>query len=243
MQNTATFNFKGELSGWLASGSEHEYCFKGNPSVKDAIEAIGIPHTEVAAIVINNVSAGFNYLLQNNDRVEVYSHGLYRPQQFLLADTAPLNSGFVADVHLGALARIMRLLGFDVLYNNNYTEADIIQIATTRKRIVLTRSTHLLKHKRIEWGCLIRSENSEVQTMQVIKRFNLLPVTNAFSRCMVCNGLLTVVDKQAVVDLLPPKTKQFFDEYWQCRHCKRIYWKGSHYNHMLQLIDKIQSAS
>lgn len=142
---------------------------------------------------------------------------------------------FIADVHLGKLARSLRLLGFDTVYKNDYSNSQLLQISRQENRVLLSRNVSLQKHTEIE-SFAITSEDPLQQLKQVIDHFNLRDQFNPFSRCIVCNGILEPVAKEHVQQLLEKNTAQYFNEFRQCDHCKRIYWKGSHYERMLKMI-------
>lgn len=233
MQHTAQFIFHGSLKTLVADSVT--YRFNGHPAVKDAIEAIGVPHTEVSSIMLNGSAIDLSHQLQPGLEVAVYP---------LETDSTAYATGndlqFIADVHLGTLARRLRLLGFDVLFNSLNTEKEITEIAATEDRIVLSRSAGLLKHKSIRRGCLIRFEETGKQLDQVMNRYGLRQFIQSFTRCMACNGAIKPVSKAEVLDILPPLTRQYFNEFWQCTQCSRVYWKGSHYERMLNIISKIE---
>lgn len=229
---TAQFTFHGNLRDFLLPGKKHSpisYSFNNTPAVKDAIEAIGIPHVEVNTIVINGHTVSFSHPLHAGAVVEVYP--------FLQIPFA--SSCFVLDVHLGKLATLLRLLGFDTLYQNNFTDKQIVSIAKEQERIVLTRDIGLLKHKSIQRGYWLRSQQPVAQVKETVHRFSLGNNVHPFRRCLSCNGLIQPVAKQDILDQLPPNTVLYFHEFYQCRNCKKVYWKGSHYERMLQLISDI----
>jgi len=230
--HTAQFKFHDSLNDFLLPRNKNSwinYSFNNTPAVKDAIEAIGIPHVEVKEISINGNAAGFYHPLHSNDTIEVYpfTQIFSSPQKFIL------------DVHLGKLARLLRLLGFDTLYQNNFTETTIITLAAQEERIVLTRDVGLLKNKTIELGYWLRSQQPLEQANEVLHRFVLKDKIQPFKRCLVCNGLIELVNKENVIAHFPPNTIDFFNEFYQCENCKRVYWKGSHYERMIQLIQKL----
>lgn len=146
---------------------------------------------------------------------------------------------FILDVHLGKLAAYLRLLGFDASYSNHYREAEIAEIASTEDRILLTRSAALLKRYRGTPGFKVNSTTPYEQIKEVLDHFHLKGLTEPFSRCMVCNGKLTRVSKENVKALLPPKAILYFYEFYKCQGCERIYWKGSHYGKMLNLVKRL----
>lgn len=242
MIHKVQFHFYGSLTDFLSTGrSGHVLCytFTEAPSVKDAIEAHGVPHPEVEKILVNGTCVTFHYQLQPNDKIEVYPavKGLKA-----CCTTGCCNVKFVLDVHLGKLAKALRMLGFDTSYHNSYTDKYIATLAEAENRIVLTRDVGLLKHKIIERGYWLRSQHPEEQLLEVIKYFGLKEYFRPLTRCLVCNSGLQQVDKNSVYNLLPPKTKLYFHEFYRCPDCLRIYWKGSHYEHMEGFINKLSAA-
>jgi uncharacterized protein len=145
---------------------------------------------------------------------------------------------FVADVHLGRLARYLRLLGFDVVYENNYTTTKLKYIAVTSHRTLLTRNTAFSKLEGL--SCfIINSNDARQQLKDVVQQLQLAAHIQPFTRCMMCNALLHVVDKQQVISSLEKNTQSYYDAFWQCARCHRIYWKGSHYERMLQWVNEL----
>ena len=146
---------------------------------------------------------------------------------------------FIADVHLGRLARMLRMLGFDTVYSNAFSNAALISIAMEQDRILLSRNMAIgSKHPALT-TFFISHDEPEAQLENVLQHFHLLQHVQPFSRCMVCNGILEPVSKEAVLVQLPEKTAIYYHEFWQCTDCKRIYWKGPHYNRMMRFIEKI----
>ena len=233
----AEFRFYEELNDFLLPAQRKrslEYRFQGHPGIKDPIEAFGVPHTEVDLIVVNGESVGFDYQLQTGDRVTVYP-------MFESFDVSPLvklrekplrRTAFVLDVNLGKLARRLRMLGFDALYDNRYEDAEVADIAATEGRIVLTRDRRLLFAKRITHGYWVRSTDPRRQVDEVLTRFDLRRQIRPFRRCMRCNGLLREVPKAEVLDRLEPKTKLYYERFYQCGGCGKVYWEGSHIEDM-----------
>jgi len=240
MAFSAQFRFHSSLNVFVDKPQQNSwitYSFKEPPGIKDAIEAMGVPHPEVNAIVVNGLGFDFNYKLQPDDRVEVYPKG--SPATINLIPNYSLPYKFVLDVHLGKLARLLRLLGFDTLYDPDLTEKQLVTIAVTENRILLSRGINILKHKNIDYGYWLRSQQPEEQLKEVVCNYNLAPEFRLFTRCMVCNGEIREVKKEQVEAGLPPKTKLYFQEFYQCANCKRVYWKGSHYERMQEFIKKL----
>jgi len=149
-----------------------------------------------------------------------------------------MSNKFIADVHLGKLARLLRLLGFDTLYKNDFVAKELIEISHEQNRILLSRNISFSKNKNITFFP-VTHENSMIQLKQVVEHFDLKEQFQPFSICLICNGSLQPVRKENVLYLLEKNTAQYFNEFWQCKNCKRIYWKGSHYERMFALLDEI----
>jgi uncharacterized protein len=242
--NLAWFRFYEELNEFLPSRKRKctfAYSFNGNPAVKDAIEAIGVPHTEIDLILVNSISVDFSYRLVNNDSVSVYP-------VFESFDISPVTHlrkkplrklKFILDVHLGKLAKYLRLSGFDTCYRNDYDDPEIIRLALTERRILLTHDLGLLKNRQVTHGYWIRSQYLREQLIEVFRRFDLKNHVRLFSRCMECNGKVIRVLKKEVAGRLLPMTNEFFDEFRRCSSCGRIYWNGSHYIRMKKYIESV----
>ncbi len=229
---SAAFTFAGSTADFFppARGSTLRYGFRGSPAVKDAIEALGVPHVEVDVILVNGASVGFDHPLRDGDQVCVYPFDVSPESGSIVHLQAPLSAPptFVADVHLRRLARTLRLLGFDTRHGAELTDADIVGIARGESRVVLTRDRQLLKHRALDYGYWVRSTDPETQVREVVRRYALAPHARPFTRCSACNGHLRSVDKGAVCDRIPPRTALWIDEYWQCPGCGRLYWWGAH---------------
>lgn len=146
---------------------------------------------------------------------------------------------FIADVHLGKLARRLRMLGFDTAYSNAFSNEVLVQMALEQQRIVVSRNAAIGRRAPLLQTFLIVDDDPAVQLQKVLQHFHLLQHIHPFSRCMVCNGLLEPVLKENIINELPEKTAIYYTEFWQCTHCKRIYWKGPHYNRMMRFIQQI----
>lgn len=240
----ASFRFYEELNDFLPSGKRKvsfAYDFTGRPSVKDAIEALGVPHVEVDLVIVNGESVDFDYHIENGDRISVYP-------VFETLDISPVTrlrpeplreTKFILDAHLGRLAKYLRMCGFDTLFDNNYSDPEIIDIAVKEKRIILTRDREMLKNNRITHACWIRSETYYDQLREVLLHFDLCGQLCLCERCSVCNTMLKDVVKEEVEERLEPGTKRNFDRFKICPGCNRIYWEGSHYKRMKDLINHI----
>ena len=173
-EQTAEFRFYEELNDFLPPAQRKRalsYRFKGHPGIKDPIEALGVPHTEVELIVVNGESVGFDYPLQAGDRVAVYPmfESLDISPLLKLRDKPLRQPRFILDVNLGKLTKRMQLLGFDCLYRNDYRDAELVRIAVHEGRIVLTRDRRLLHAKAITHGYWVRAVLAEEQIGEVLR--------------------------------------------------------------------------
>lgn len=147
---------------------------------------------------------------------------------------------FIADVHLGKLAKLMRMLGFDVVYNNTFSNQVLVSIALDKNLVLLSRNHSIRTINRLQYF-IVASEDAIIQLQEVMAHFNLKDQIRPFTKCLVCNGALHAVVREEIIGELQPNTKQYFNEFWQCDDCKRVYWKGSHYERMQQLIKQIKN--
>lgn len=245
LKSEATLAFAGDLGSLLARSADRKkvsYRFTRNPSVKDAIEACGVPHTEVNVILVNKQPVTFRYLLQAGDRVTVLPprYPTEVPQNQWLAEQQLEQPRFILDVHLGKLARKLRLLGFDCLYRNNYDDREIAALAMTDRRTILTRDRGLLKYARIRSGLLIREAETLRQAAQVLNRYLLWDLIDPLARCITCNGLLERVVKETISDLLEPMTRKMCQDFWRCRDCGKIYWQGAHSRQIALWLEQLR---
>jgi uncharacterized protein with PIN domain len=244
MPQQITIRFYEELNDFLPQDQRKTdiiHQLKQKRSVKDLIESIGVPHTEIDLIIVNGKAVDFNYLVQGDDHISVYP-------VFESLDISTLNhcqpkplrkTRFVLDTHLGKLAAYMRMLGLDTIYRNDYDDPQLARIAVDEHRILLTCDRQLLMRKQITHGYFIRSRQPQQQLLDVLLRFDLYNNLQPFTRCMHCNGKIRPVKKQSIEDRLPPGTKKYYNEFFQCEICNKIYWKGSHYQKMKNMIDSL----
>jgi uncharacterized protein len=234
MELRVTFQFFGNLNDFLPANRRDQpidFPFTGKTPLKDPMEAIGVPHTEAGHIQVNQQASDLSYCLRAGDFIRVHPFA------------APLTgkAAFVLDVHLGKLARLLRMLGFDTLYTTFYEDPEIVSIAAAENRIVLTRDIPLLKHKILApgQGYWLRSQHPDVQLAEVMHRFGLSAQIQPLQRCIRCNGRIEAVSKASVIEQLEPQTRAHFQEFFRCASCEKVYWKGSHYERMQQMIQQI----
>jgi len=239
---TATFCFHEELNDFLPSerrGREFPIPCARNATTKHMIEALGVPHTEVELILANGQSVGFDHLLRDGDRVAVYP-------RFESLDIKPLQRlrewplrliHFVADSHLGGLARLLRMAGFDTLYRNDYRDSEIAEIAGRERRIVLTRDRDLLKQRGISHGCYVHALKPARQFGEIVARLDLARSFRPFTLCLECNAPVRAIEKQSIFRELPPSVNVRHEHFTICDLCGRVFWEGSHWQRMRQLLE------
>jgi len=243
--NQVVCRFYEELNDFLPKEwhkTDFSYTLNGPRSVKDLIEAIGVPHTEIELILVNEKSVDFNYQVQVDDRISVYPmfESLDMTPELKLRQTPLRTIKFVLDCHLGTLARYLRMAGFDTLYQNNFEDQELAAISSQENRVLLTRDRNLLKRRIIDHARFVRQTESRKQLREVIERFDLYRQIKPMSRCILCNGLLHDVDKSAIEEQLEPKTKRYYQHFKQCRECHQIYWRGSHSKGILNILESLQ---
>ena len=233
---TARFYFLHDLNSFLTPDRREGnfgYAFERGQSVKHLIEAAGVPHTEIGRVVVNDQPVSFDYQVQNGDQVTVFPASAENRQTG--------EARFVLDNHLGRLAAYLRMLGFDVIYRNDFDDVELAQIAADEERILLTRDRRLLMRKAVRRGYCLRSLNSRQQAIEVLQRYDLFQAIAPFQRCLRCNTPLEQIEKEAIFDRLELLTRRYYEEFHWCPACGQIYWKGSHYEHMQEMIEKFQA--
>ncbi|MCL4506141.1 MAG: Mut7-C ubiquitin/RNAse domain-containing protein [Chloroflexi bacterium] len=243
----ASFRFYAELNDFLPSERRQvcfAHAFENRASVKDMIEALGAPHTEIELILANGQPVDFSYIVQDGDHISVYPvFESIDPTPVVRLRPAPLRDPrFVLDAHLGKLAGYLRLLGFDTLYRNDYDDAQLARISSDERRILLTRDRGLLKRSTVTHGYYVREADPQRQIIEVLRRFDMHRLIAPFMRCIRCNGVLHRADKEAIGDRLPPHTRDYYDEFHVCDQCGKVYWKGAHYQHLVDFITRIANA-
>ncbi len=242
--NVVTFRFYAELNDLLPEPSRFrdvEFEFHVAPTVKDAVESLGVPHTEIDVILVNGKSVDFGYRLTDGDRISVYPvfESLDVSDLVRLRPDPLRETKFVLDVHLGRLASLLRIAGFDTLYETNAADEDLVRTSLRQRRVLLTRDVGLLKRSELTHAYYVRSTERRAQFAEVLDRFDLRKRANPFTRCPRCNGLLEEVDRPVVEHLLQPGTASFFDDFRRCRDCGRPYWKGAHSAGLADLLDEL----
>jgi uncharacterized protein with PIN domain len=241
---TVRFNLHGDLDFFVRSESHPqriERCLREKTSVKDVIESCGVPHPEVDLILVGGQPVDFHYTLGTDADIELYPVGARIPEFKEQRLQTTIASGFVADGHLGQLVRNLRLLGFDIAYDPKADDVQLLHVMERENRALLTRDRRLLMHAVVKTGYYPRSQNADEQSVEVIRRFNLLDSIAPFTRCIRCNGLLRNVSKADIVERLEPLTNIYYEQFQRCTDCEQIYWPGSHFSKLRERLETIRA--
>ena len=240
----ARFRFYAELNDFLPRERrqrEFAHEFQGRPSVKDVIESLGVPHTEVDLVLGDGEPVDFSWRLRDDARVSVYpvfealdvaSVARVRPE--------PLREvRFVLDGHLGRLARHLRMLGFDARWRIDAPDEELARVSAAERRILLTRDLGLLKRRIVTHGYWVRATDPRAQLEEVVRRLDLSRLVAPFRRCLRCNEPLAEVGKEEVAAELPPAVRLRHTSFRRCPSCQRVYWAGSHHRRMSALVAEL----
>lgn len=213
-------------------------------TVKDLVESYGVPHTEVDVILVDGESVDFGHRPQPGARVSIYPvFESFDIRPLVRLRPEPLReTRFVLDGHLGKLARRLRLLGFDSVYEADGDDDDLVEISVRGRRILLTRDRFLLRRRAITHGYLLRSDRPDHQVREVVQRFQLSGSIEPFARCPACNGELVTVAKAAIEHRLPPLTRLYYDDFRTCPVCGRDYWRGAHHAGLERMVAEARAA-
>jgi uncharacterized protein with PIN domain len=241
---TVRLKFHGDLNFFLGSrmrGDIVKRSLAEKTSVKDVIESCGVPHPEIDLILVNGQPVDFAYAVANDAEIELYPVGTTCPyfnDKRLQVATA---THFVTDGHLGRLTRNLRLLGFDVAYDHQAQDRQLLRVMESENRALLTRDRRLLMHAIVKTGYCPRSQNADEQTIEVIHRFDLVRAIAPFTRCLRCNAELQKVNKVDVIEKLEPLTKIYYEQFRRCTGCGQIYWAGSHFSKLQRRLEEIRA--
>lgn len=219
-----------ELRLFLPPGRRHGPMwvpYDGTSSLGHVIESVGVPLPEVGAIEVNGQAATPARRLAGGDRVHV--RAVPRPQP--VPDHPPR---FLLDVHLGTLARRLRLVGVDCAYGNDRDDDALLHQANRERRVLLTQDRGLLRRRKLWMGAFVRGARPDDQLVDVLDRF--APPLAPWTRCTACNGTLARVRKRDVEAVLPAGTRRTYETFARCRRCGRLYWPGAHHRRLEAIV-------
>jgi uncharacterized protein len=236
----------GSLNDFLDAGRRGRTLYLSRPGgepVRHIAGSLGIPHPEIGAVLLDGSFTGLDAFPSPRSRVALYPSMDIDPAR-CSAVRPPLPSPplFVTDMGLGKLARLMRLLGFDTAYEDAAAGRALALLAAGGGRVLLSRNRRLLMRREVVHGYCPRSNDPVEQAAEVVRRFRLSELIRPFQRCSSCGGSVEGVPKDEVLDRLEPLTRLYYDEFWRCRGCGRIYWGGSHLPALVDFIDRMRAA-
>lgn len=214
-------------------------------TVKDAVEACSVPHTEVGLLLVDGASVGFAARLAPDATTDVY------PWSALPADAPPSRvapeplpaTRFLLDVHLHRLAELLRLVGLDARYDADADDAHLAEAAVVDRRWLLTRDRRLLMRATVTHGYLVRADAPHEQLREVVARFGLGGALAPMTRCARCNAALEPVAKAEIAHRLEPGTRAAYDRFARCTGCDRLYWRGAHARALDDLVAAARRAT
>lgn len=211
-------------------GPELQARSDGTSTVGHLLSAVGIPRTEVGGLLVDGRRVDLTHRPRPGDRISVLPVTWPQP-----TPTSPPR--FVLDVHLGTLARRLRLLGLDTAYDRDADDEALLQTSLTERRVLLTRDRGLLHRRALRWGAHVDHQAPEEQVREVLGRF--APPLQPWTRCPLCNGMLLDVTKGEVEDLLLPGTRRCYETFRRCRSCGQVYWQGAHGRRLRDLVERV----
>lgn len=197
--------------------------------LRDLVQSHGIPHVEVGRVNVDGVSSEWDRRIGDEAQIELWARYPLPEQDG--------SERFLLDVHLGKLARLLRLLGVDAAYANDAPDDELARSAAAEDRVLLTRDRGLLMRSAVPRGRWVRATDPERQAAEVLASFGLAGTVAPFTRCMDCNGVLEAADPGSVE--VPPKVRALHTEYRRCADCGRVYWAGTHHAGLEQTVDRI----
>ena len=238
------FRFYSELNDFLPQSLRQvrfPHDFSGNVTVKHLVESLNVPHTEIDLILANGRSVGFGYSVKDGDQISVYPvfESLDISSIVRLRPKPLRETKFILDIHLGQLASYLRLIGFNTLYRNDYQDPELAQIASSERRILLTKDRGLLKRNLVTHGYWVRNIVPRDQLVEIVNRFDLSDSMQPFKRCLRCNHLLLPIEKEKITHRLPANTRRYYNEFTMCTGCRQLYWPGSHYLRMCRFLKEM----
>lgn len=154
---------------------------------------------------------------------------------------------FIIDHNAGKLVKWLRMLGYDTIFFAGSDDAEMVSCALAEGRIILTRDTGIIKRRLITSGripaVLLTSEIAGEQMKQVMRSLDIGNYIAPFTRCLECNVLLEERKKEEVRDRIPPYVYKTQNNYMECPSCRRIYWKGTHWQAMMDRIKQLDSEA
>lgn len=202
----------------------------GTSTLGHVVESVGVPLTEAGQLLVDGAPAPPSHIPREGESVHVSA--VVRPQR---VPGAPLR--FALDVHLGTLARRLRLLGVDAAYESeDIGDPALAKLSAAQRRVLLSRDRGLLRRRELWAGAYVYSDQPDAQLRDVLQRF--APALAPWTRCTACNGELGPADKDSVREQLQQGTRRSYDVFAQCTKCGHVYWRGAHHARLAAIVDE-----
>ncbi|MEV5568448.1 Mut7-C RNAse domain-containing protein [Spirillospora sp. NPDC052269] len=230
-----TLEIAPELLFFLPAARRRErqrIAWDGTSSLGHVIESLGVPLPEVGTLTADGAAVEPSHRPASGAVVRVGP--VARPQEVPL-DPGQAAPRFLLDVHLGTLARRMRLIGLDTAYHNDMDDPELVVQANEERRVLLTQDRGLLMRRALWFGAYVRSPRPDDQLHDLLERF--APELAPWTRCTACNGTLVPVDKAEIERELAEGTRRSYDAYGRCADCGRVYWRGAHGDHLQEIVE------
>ncbi len=244
----ASIRFYAELNDHLPQEKRHvdvPIPVDGLRSVRDVLASLSVPDGEVDLVLANGVSVDLGYVVNEGDRISVYPvFESFDISRVARVREQPLREPrFILDCHLGRLAYYLRMFGFDTLYRPDFHDEELTVLSNGEQRTLLSRDRKLIEEGGVARGYRVRQTDPKLQVIEVLERFDLFSSVRPLQRCLRCNTFLVPVAKDLVLDRLPPMIRERYHEFQTCPACNRVYWKGSHFQRMVEFMTGILSGS
>jgi uncharacterized protein with PIN domain len=240
---SAWLRFYEELNDYLTEKKQKtwfEYRFSGSPTIGEVLHDSGVPASDVDLVLVNGRSMGFSDVIRDGDHISFYPvfEILNITGTTRLRDKPLRDPRFICDAHLGRLARYLRMLGFDTAYSNRISPEEIIEVSKREGRIILSKNIRLTRGEMISRAFWVRSDDPLEQLRELVNKLDLSSLFDTLTRCLECNHKISPIEKSNIIDRLQPNTAKYYEEFYLCPSCNKIYWKGSHYEHMMEFIER-----
>jgi uncharacterized protein with PIN domain len=228
----ARIEFFGNLTDFLDGRNSFDVPVRAHSQIKDSIESLGVPHCEIDTVFRDGQPVSLTDRLLPGDHLQVYPFAPGPP---------PVEPRFVVDANLGRLKTQMRALGYDCYYETGIDDGRAAEVSARENRILLTKDVGVLMRANVVHGYYVRADRPEAQIREVIRRFDLWPLVRPLSRCVDCNDPIVEIAKAEVLDRLEPLTKKYYDKFFRCPRCGKIYWAGSHVERMRSWFSELEA--
>lgn len=235
--SAALFHFSGDLA--FFRGASLTSTFDERAAAKDVLEAIGVPHPEIDLVLMDGNPLPLEARIRDGATLEIFP-ARFGPEGYeRLLPPIPQLPRFVLDGHLGRLASLLRMLGFDTTWERNPADEGLAQISSNEDRVLLTRDLGLLKRTLVRRGAFVRATQHLAQGREIVSRFSLQASARPFTRCLACNGLLAPVSQAEAIQRVPQGVLERHVHFLGCVACSRLYWSGTHHAQMKSVVAEL----